>query len=48
MHDLARYGVATTYNAAGYSGLIDVELIQIIPGTRVAGPAMTSAAAAAS
>ncbi len=40
-HDLGRYGVATTYNAAGYSGLIDIDLIQIVPGTRVAGPAMT-------
>ncbi len=42
MHDdFARYGVATTYNAAGYKGLIDVDLIQLVPGTRVAGPAST-------
>src|SRR4030088_3177520 len=39
--ELAGYGVATTYQAAGYSGLIDISLIQIIPGTRVAGPART-------
>jgi len=39
--DLAAYGVATIYQAAGYSGLIDIALIQIIPGTRVAGPART-------
>lgn len=37
----ARYGVATTYNAAGHTGLIDLDLIQIVPGTRVAGPALT-------
>jgi 4-hydroxy-4-methyl-2-oxoglutarate aldolase len=39
--DFARFGVATTYMAAGYSGLIDIDLVQIIPGTRVAGPART-------
>jgi 4-hydroxy-4-methyl-2-oxoglutarate aldolase len=37
----ARYGVATVYEAAGRVGLIDVPLIQIVPGSRVAGPART-------
>jgi len=40
-NDFARFGVATTYMAAGYTGLIDLDLVQIIPGTRVAGPART-------
>lgn len=39
--ELARYGVATVYEAAGRSGLIDIPLMQIIPGSRVAGPART-------
>src|SRR5437660_11714742 len=37
----ADYGVATVYEAAGRVGLIDVPLIQLIPGSRVAGPART-------
>lgn len=37
----AKYGVATVYEAAGRSGLIDVPLTQVIPGSRVAGPART-------
>ncbi len=37
----ADYGVATVYEAAGRMGLIDVPLIQLIPGSRVAGPART-------
>jgi 4-hydroxy-4-methyl-2-oxoglutarate aldolase len=37
----ARYGVATVYEAAGRVGLLDVPLIQIVPGSRVAGPART-------
>jgi 4-hydroxy-4-methyl-2-oxoglutarate aldolase len=37
----AHYGVATVYEAAGRSGLIDVPLTQIVPGSRVAGPART-------
>ncbi len=46
MHNLdvkqfAQYGVATVYEATGHSGLIDVPLIQIVPGSRVAGPART-------
>src|SRR2546421_2371319 len=39
--ELARYGVATVYEAAGRTGLIDIPLTQIIPGSRVAGPART-------
>jgi 4-hydroxy-4-methyl-2-oxoglutarate aldolase len=41
MNELARYGVATVYEAAGRTGLIDIPLVQIIPGSRVAGPART-------
>jgi 4-hydroxy-4-methyl-2-oxoglutarate aldolase len=37
----ADYGVATVYEAAGRVGLIDVPLIQLIPGSKVAGPART-------
>lgn len=37
----AEYGVATVYEAAGRQGLIDCEFRQIIPGSRVAGPART-------
>ncbi|MEE6258160.1 4-carboxy-4-hydroxy-2-oxoadipate aldolase/oxaloacetate decarboxylase [Plantactinospora sonchi] len=38
---LAAAGVATVYEASGRSGLVDAELAQIVPGTRVAGPART-------
>ena len=41
MARVARYGVATMYEAAGGVGLIDLPLIQIIPGSRAAGPART-------
>jgi 4-hydroxy-4-methyl-2-oxoglutarate aldolase len=41
MHELARYGVATVYEAAGRTGLIDIPLVQLIAGSRVAGPART-------
>jgi 4-hydroxy-4-methyl-2-oxoglutarate aldolase len=34
-------GVATVYEASGREGLIDIPLIQLIPGSRVAGPART-------
>jgi 4-hydroxy-4-methyl-2-oxoglutarate aldolase len=36
---LARLGVATVYEAAGRVGLIEGPLIQVVPGSRVAGPA---------
>lgn len=42
--ELARFGelgVATVYEASGREGMIDVPLIQLIPGSRVAGPART-------
>jgi 4-hydroxy-4-methyl-2-oxoglutarate aldolase len=39
----AEYGVATVYEAAGRKGLIDAEFHQLIPGSRVAGPARTVA-----
>src|ERR1700738_2524886 len=41
MKQFAHYGVATVYEAAGRKGLIDIPLTQIIPGSRVAGPART-------
>jgi 4-hydroxy-4-methyl-2-oxoglutarate aldolase len=34
-------GVATVYEASGHEGLIDLPLIQLIPGSRAAGPART-------
>ena len=34
-------GVATVYEASGREGLIDIPLIQLLPGSRVAGPART-------
>src|SRR5438477_12754376 len=40
-NELARYGVATVYEAAGRTGLIDIPLVQLIPGSRVAGRART-------
>jgi 4-hydroxy-4-methyl-2-oxoglutarate aldolase len=39
----AELGVATVYEAASRLGLIDCELIQLLPGSRVAGPARTVA-----
>ncbi len=38
---LAELGVATVYEASGRHGLIDIPLIPLIPGRRVAGPALT-------
>lgn len=38
---LAQLGVATVYEALGREGLIDIPLIQLLPGSRVAGPART-------
>ncbi len=35
----ARLGVATVHEAAGRIGIVDVELTQVVPGSRVAGPA---------
>jgi 4-hydroxy-4-methyl-2-oxoglutarate aldolase len=39
--ELAQLGTATVYEASGREGLIDADLIQLIPGSRVAGPART-------
>ena len=36
-------GVATVYEAAGRTGLIDTELHQLLPSFKVAGPARTVA-----
>jgi 4-hydroxy-4-methyl-2-oxoglutarate aldolase len=36
---LARLGVATVHEAAGRTGIIDLPLTQVVPGSRVAGPA---------
>ncbi|MEA2400729.1 MAG: 4-hydroxy-4-methyl-2-oxoglutarate aldolase [Thermoleophilaceae bacterium] len=41
MNDLARLGTATVYEASGREGLIDLDLHQLIPGSRAAGPART-------
>jgi 4-hydroxy-4-methyl-2-oxoglutarate aldolase len=38
---LAELGVATVYEASGREGLIDIPLNQLLPGSRVAGPART-------
>jgi 4-hydroxy-4-methyl-2-oxoglutarate aldolase len=38
---LAKLGVATVYEASGREGLIDLPLIQLVPGSRAAGPART-------
>jgi 4-hydroxy-4-methyl-2-oxoglutarate aldolase len=37
--ELARLGTATVYEGGGRRGLIDVPLIQVVPGSRAAGPA---------
>lgn len=41
MKEFARYGAATVYEAAGRTGLIDIPLVQLIPGSKVVGPART-------
>jgi 4-hydroxy-4-methyl-2-oxoglutarate aldolase len=38
----ARLGVATVHEAAGRSGIIGLPLTQVVPGSRVAGPARTA------
>jgi 4-hydroxy-4-methyl-2-oxoglutarate aldolase len=37
--EFARLGSATVYEASGREGLIDIPLVQVVPGSRVAGPA---------
>lgn len=39
--ELRRAGVATVYEARGRQGLVDADFIQLIPGSRAAGPART-------
>jgi 4-hydroxy-4-methyl-2-oxoglutarate aldolase len=39
--ELARLGSATVYEAGGRRGYVDADLQQVIPGSRVAGPART-------
>jgi 4-hydroxy-4-methyl-2-oxoglutarate aldolase len=39
--ELARLGSATVYEAGGRRGYVDADLIQIVPGSRAAGPART-------
>jgi 4-hydroxy-4-methyl-2-oxoglutarate aldolase len=43
---LAQLGVATVHEAAGRVGVIDVELTQVVPGSRAAGPARIARCAA--
>ena len=38
----AQLGVATVHEAAGRTGIIDIPLTQVVPGSRVAGPARTA------
>ena len=40
---LAALGVATLHEAAGRIGIVDLPLTQVVPGSRVAGPARTAA-----
>lgn len=41
LEEFADLGVATVYEAAGRQGLLDMPLVQVIPGSKVAGPART-------
>ena len=41
MNELARLGSATVYEASGREGLVDLDLRQLVPGSRAAGPART-------
>jgi len=41
LYRLSELGVATVYEASGREGLIDLPLIQLLPGSRAAGPART-------
>ena len=40
--ELARLGVATVHEAMGKGGLVDVPLVQVVPGSRAAGRARTA------
>jgi 4-hydroxy-4-methyl-2-oxoglutarate aldolase len=39
--ELARLGSATVYEAGGRGGYVEADLIQLVPGSRAAGPART-------
>jgi 4-hydroxy-4-methyl-2-oxoglutarate aldolase len=39
--ELAELGSATVYEAGGRGGFVDADLTQVVPGSRVAGPART-------
>ncbi len=39
--ELAALGSATVYEAAGRDGLVDASFVQVVPGSRAAGPART-------
>lgn len=39
--ELAELGSATVYEAGGRRGYVDLDLVQVVPGSRVAGPACT-------
>jgi 4-hydroxy-4-methyl-2-oxoglutarate aldolase len=39
--ELAQLGAATVHEAAGRAGVVDVPLVQVLPGSRAAGPART-------
>ncbi|MBI5952361.1 MAG: 4-carboxy-4-hydroxy-2-oxoadipate aldolase/oxaloacetate decarboxylase [Chloroflexi bacterium] len=41
LNRLGELGVANAYEASGREGLIDIPLIQLLPGSRAAGPART-------
>jgi 4-hydroxy-4-methyl-2-oxoglutarate aldolase len=40
-YELAQLGSATVYEAGGRRGFVDADLTQVVPGSRVAGPART-------
>jgi len=39
--ELARLGSATVYEAGGRRGYVDADLVQVVPGSAIAGPART-------
>jgi 4-hydroxy-4-methyl-2-oxoglutarate aldolase len=39
--ELAELGSATVYEAGGRGGYVDADLVQVVPGSSVAGPALT-------
>lgn len=44
--ELAELGVATVHEAAGRTGVVDLALTQVVPGSRAAGPARIALCAA--